>query len=639
MCGIAGYIGSVVNSKKEGETVLSQMAQLLEHRGPDDCGVWLDENIGLSHSRLSILDLSKNGHQPMQRGSLTISYNGEIYNFSELREELKTLGEKFYTNTDTEVLLIALMHWGDAAIHKFNGMFAFAMWNSETQVLTLARDRIGQKPIYFAKNDGNLLFASEPKAFLAVDAFKRQPNLMAIHHYLSMQYVPSPYAAFKGVEVLPPGTIMKVQPSGEYTQEKYWSLPSPTLAQPISIPEAQEKLITYLSQSVKRRMVADVPVGAFLSGGVDSSAVVSFMAEQSSSLVKTFCIGFEEDDFDEREYARYVSDLYGTDHYEEVLKPDLTKILPELIWHYGDPFADPSAIPTYYLSKLTRRHVKVALSGDAGDEFFLGYQRYESINSNEWIERIPHIFRYIFDDLAKAIPPNLASKRPFGGIRRRLKMGAMSKVDRYEPAMMYFYNSDKEEGYGHNLKSYLTNNTLDLISPYFAATPDMMSGAAYADIHSYLPDDLLVKVDRASMAFGLEVRAPFLDIDLMNFAASLPKSVKLKGGMKGLLRDSMRSRLPSKILDRNKMGFGVPIERWLSNELHDFTLDHLNSRKSMERGLFKPGYAERLMKDHTQGVRLNHTKIWAMLMLELWYQAWIDPVHVIPPQKNKSFSN
>ncbi|MEO1136049.1 MAG: asparagine synthase (glutamine-hydrolyzing) [Pseudomonadota bacterium] len=627
MCGIAGFLREHPDSQPGDAALLNAMADQLTHRGPDDHGVWTGGGAGLAHRRLSIIDLSAHGRQPMQRGPWVISYNGEIYNHAALRQELMAAGETFTTQTDTEVLLLALARWGEAALHKLNGMFAFALWNENDRTLLLARDRIGKKPLYYANCNGDFVFASEMKAFLAHPDFERRADFEAIHHYLSLQYVPAPWTALRGVKALPPGSILRVTPANAANApepQRYWTLPSPKDAVARDSADVQAEIREKLSAAVKRRMVADVPVGAFLSGGIDSSAVTAFMAEHSANPVKTFCIGFDETDFDERRYARLVAERFGTDHEEEIVRPDAMAILPEIIWHYEDPFADPSAIPTYYVSQLARRHVTVSLSGDGGDEFFLGYNRYDDCAAMGWVDHLPTAVRRMAGAGANAISPGLARRRPFGGLRWRLLRAAASNAQRYEPAMMYFFNIDKKAGYGDGLRPYLANDTLNLLQPYFDDAPNMVAGAAWADIHSYLPDDLLVKVDRASMAHSLEARAPFLDVELMELAASIPSHQKLQGGLKGLLKSALREIVPDAVLDRPKMGFGLPIERWFRQDLHDFTLDILTSANAQDRGLFQAGYVETLMHEHRDGPRLHHTKLWAMLVLELWFQAWID---------------
>ena len=628
MCGIAGFLRADGSTRSSDPALLRAMAALIRHRGPDDEDVWVGAGVGLAHRRLSVIDPTPHGRQPMSRGEgrWTISFNGEIYNYRALRANLEALGERFVTDTDTEVLLAALSRWGEAALSRVNGMFAFALWDAQQRRLMLARDRIGKKPLYYALVGGDLVFGSEVKAILPWPGLERKPNLEAIHHYLALQYVPSPLTAFEGIQRLPPACLIEIDAGAPLSLRRYWALPAPN-STPVEVrPEAlAEEARAHLTAAVRRRMVADVPVGAFLSGGVDSSAVTAIMAMESSQPVKTFSIGFDEVAFDERPFARMVAARYGTDHHEEVVHADASTILPDLVWHYGEPFADPSAIPTLYVSKLARRHVTVALSGDGGDEFFLGYERYGDCVKMEWIDRLPTAVRRAAEFGATAMPKGLAQRRYFRGVRRMLQHVSDSRSSRYEPAMMFFQNSDKQDGYGAALRPYLANNTLDILDPYMNQACDMVSAAAWADIHTYLPDDLLVKVDVASMAYGLECRAPFLDVELMEWANGVPSSAKLQNGaLKGLLKKAVAPLLPSEIIARPKMGFGAPVEIWLRGDFYELAQDILTSPRTEARGLFRAGYGRTLLEEHRSGKRLHHTRIWAMLMLELWFRTWID---------------
>jgi asparagine synthase (glutamine-hydrolysing) len=607
------------------------MAALLRHRGPDDEGVWLGEGVGFAHRRLAVIDPSLRGHQPMSRGDgrWTITFNGEIYNYRELRGELEAEGERFHTGSDTEVLLAALIRWNRGALERLNGMFAFAFWDAADRRLMVARDRIGEKPFYYACVGGDFVFGSEIKALLAWPGLERRADLEAIHHYLSLQYVPSPLTAFQGVSKLPPGCFIEMSPGEAPTPARYWNLPRPGTIEPrsdASPAQLADEARALLGTAVRRQLVADVPVGAFLSGGVDSSSVTALMALEAGTSVKTFTIGFDHSAYDERRFARLVAERYGTEHHVEVVDAKASEILPELVWHYGEPFADPSAIPTFLVSRLARRHVTVALTGDGGDEFFLGYGRYADCRALSWVDQVPTPLRRAAAWAAGAMPDGLAQRRYFRGARRLLQLAALSPSDRYEPAMMYFQGTDKREGYGDALRPYLGESSPDLLDPYFAAAPDMVSGAAWADIHTYLPDDLLVKVDVASMAVGLECRAPFLDVDLMEWAAGVPASAKLvDGALKGLLKDAVARLLPTEIVRRPKMGFGAPIDIWLRHEFLAMAQEVLLDPRAEARGLFRPGYAQRLLSEHRAGYRHHHPRLWAMIMLELWFRVWIDP--------------
>ena len=624
MCGIVGVRSGqrVVSSLMEKR--LQGMVATMHHRGPDASGVWTDGTVGLGHARLAIIDLSVVAGQPMSddKEEVWLTFNGEIYNFHELRVELEGLGHRFRSRSDTEVILCGYKQWGDDVLQRLQGMFAFGLWDSRKRRLLLARDRIGKKPLYYCWAGDTFLFASETKAILTWPGVPRTANILAIHDYLTYQYVPSPFTAFSGIECLRPAHSMAIDADGNSRAQRYWSLPAPKVARPRPISELKEELRAHLDRSVKLRLVSDVPLGAFLSGGVDSAAVVATMARVSNSTVKTFTVGFEEADYDERMYARMVADRYETDHHEFVLKPDAVGVLPKLIWHYGQPFADPSAIPTYYLAELTRRYVTVALNGDGGDESFLGYHRYlECLNNREY--RLPGGISQLLTSFAKAFSSNRRIRRALDSVQARY---AESDVERYAPFLVYFNDADKELGYGEALLPLLPDSALNLLTPFFEESPSMLAGAAWADIHTYLPDDLLVKVDIASMAHSLEARSPLLDHMLMEWAACIPTEQKIWGReSKALLKSAMEPYLPKELLYRPKMGFGVPIDQWLRTDLKEMVYDTLLSTRATARGLFKPQYVQMLLDEHCQRVRQHHTRIWALLMLELWYQMWIDP--------------
>lgn len=604
------------------------MAASLGHRGPDDHGAWLDGGTGLAHSRLSIIDLSTGGHQPMAEdsGRYVLVYNGEIYNFADLRAELAAYGEAFHSGSDTEVLLLAYRRWGRAVLPRLNGMFAFAVFDRAEQSLFLARDRFGEKPLYYTDGPDVFVFGSEIKAILDYPGVARRPDLRAIHHYLSMQYVPGPWTAFDGVRKLPPGTGLTVTRAGAGEPQPYWRAPEPDAAMARrSAEDLRAELRSRLDSAVRRRLAADVPVGAFLSGGVDSSAVVGLMSRAAGRRIRTYSIGFEEADHDERVHARRVAELFDTDHTEAVVRPDVAALLERIVWHYGEPFADPSALPTFCLAQLARRGVKVALSGDGGDELFLGYTRYDAMARLGWTDHVPTAARSLAAASAAAIPGPLRSRRPFAGVGRRLKLLAERRAERYEPAIMAFFESDKTEGYGPALRPHLAASTLDLLQRRFERRPGLVAGAALADLETYLPDDILTKVDVATMAVGLESRAPFLDPDLADFALRLPQSTAMPGGqLKGLLKAALEDLLPQDILYRPKMGFGVPLERWLKGELHGLARDLLLDGRFHARGLLQPAYVESLLAQHAGGQRLHHTRIWSLIMLELWFRIWID---------------
>lgn len=633
MCGIAGALVTQSSDINVDLTPLvGRMIGAIRHRGPDDSGVHEQGGIALGHARLSVIDLSDAGHQPMitDNGQARIVFNGEIYNFKELRAQLAEKGYHFKSHTDTEVILNGYHHWGKEVFSHLRGMFAIALWDARSDELILARDRVGKKPLFYSWHEGLFLFGSEIKAILACPGFSRKPDLEAIHHYLSLQYVPAPWSAFEGVKKVPQASYMVVSRTGNISVEKYWQLPDPREARHRPVQELQEELVSMIDESVRLRMISDVPLGAFLSGGVDSSAVVAMMARHSNGRVKTFCIGFDEAEYDERTYARMVAERYDTDHHEMVVRPNAMEILPKLIWHYNEPFADPSAVPTYYVSEIARQHVTVALNGDGGDESFLGYGRYKQCLQTEWISRLPHSLRRFSTHLAKAIPLSMDRHRIPRVARRWLSYVSEKDSRRYAPSMAYFFEQDKISGYDEHLIPYLRSSSLDLLEQYFAQSHSYVGGAAWADIHTYLPDDLLVKVDIASMAHSLEARSPLLDHTLMEWAARIPPAQKMVNGeTKSILKSAMEPFLPHEVLYRPKMGFGVPIDHWLKVELKDFAYDTLLSTRARQRGLIKPEFVRMMLDEHCAGFRFHHTRLWALLMLELWFEMWIDPVE--PP--------
>ena len=638
MCGIAGFVlPQPALARAEIEARLWAMIGTLRHRGPDDEGVWTDGLGALAHARLSIIDLSPAGHQPIAGagGDVWLTYNGEVYNFAELRDALSALGYRFRSRTDSEVIANGWHAWGPELFGRLRGMFALALWDRRSRRLVLARDRFGKKPLYYAPpqsaGGAAFLFGSEIKALLAWPGLRRSPDLAAIDHYLTLQYVPTPDTAFIGIKRLPPAHYLVVGADGAGMWDigepvRYWELPLPQEASALPRPaDLAAELATRLEEAVRLRMIADVPLGAFLSGGVDSSAVVAMMARAGAGRVKTFSIGFPARDYDETRYARMVASRYGTEHEEFIVEPDAVAILPKLAWHYGEPFADPSAIPTYYVSQMARRHVTVALSGDGGDEAFLGYARYRAMRHLDRLDRLPAAVRLALARLCTLAPAALARRLRLPQIADMLEAPIGSPERRYAGAIAFFAERDKAAGYGDAMRTQLSHSALDVFAPYFAQTPSLVDGANRADFHTYLPDDLMVKVDVASMAHGLETRAPLLDHCLVEWAARIPASVKMAGGRtKALFKAAMAPYLPAAILDRRKMGFGCPIDQWLRQELKDFAYDTLLAPAAQERGVMRPDYVRRLLDEHCAGRANHHTRLWALLMLELWFRTWID---------------
>ncbi len=634
MCGIAGFVLAQPSlPQAEIETRLWAMTGTIKHRGPDDQAVWTDGHAGLAQARLAVIDLSAAANQPLssQDGSVWLTYNGEVYNFAEIRRDLESLGYLFRSRGDAEVIANGWHAWGPRVLERMRGMFALALWDRRSRRLILARDRLGKKPLYYAPAGSAFLFGSEIKALLAWPNLARRPNLAAIDQYLTLQYVPSPDTAFAGIHRLPPAHYLVISADGEGGWRdpelvRYWELPQPSAAGPRrSAAELQAELVGHLEEAVRLRLIADVPLGAFLSGGVDSSAVVAMMARVGSGRVKTFSIGFPAKEYDETRYARMVAERFGTEHEEFVVEPDAVAVLPRLVWHYGEPFADPSAIPTYYVSQMARRHVTVALNGDGGDEAFLGYSRYRAMHYLDRLDRLPAAARTGVARLLALAPNSVQRRLRLGQIRDILAASADRPEQRYAGTIAFFGDLDKQQGYAAAMQPLLGKSALDLLAPYFEGAESLAAGANRADLHTYLPDDLMVKVDVASMAHGLETRSPLLDHVLLEWAARIPAEIKMAGGRtKALFKAAMAPYLPAEILHRKKMGFGCPIDQWLRQELKELAYDTLLAPEARDRGIMRPDYVRRLLDEHCAYRRNHHTRLWALLMLELWFRMWID---------------
>jgi len=634
MCGIGGFLLTRATlPRHELESRLWAMIATLRHRGPDDEGVWTDDRAGLAHARLSIIDLSPAGHQPMGSAdeSVWITFNGEIYNFVEIRRDLEAAGYRFRSRSDTEIIVSGWHAWGPKIFSRLRGMFALAIWDRRSRRLILARDRIGKKPLYYVATAEAFLFGSEIKALLTWPGVRRAPDLGAIDRYLTWGYVPAPHTAFAGVCKLPAAHYLVIDgcPGGGLTEPelvRYWRLPSPrALVRHRRLADLSRELVARLEDAVRLRLVSDVPLGAFLSGGIDSSAVVAMMARIGGSTVKTFSIGFSARQYDETHYARMVAERYATEHQELVIEPDAVTVLPRLVWHYGEPFADPSAIPTYYVSEMARRNVTVVLNGDGGDECFFGYNRYRAMRLVSRLDRMPQWSRTKLEQLLALAPRSVQRRFKVPRILGVLQASEAQPWRRYAPTIVAFTDCDKEDGYSELMRAQRESSALDLLKPYFAEADSLVAGANWVDLHTYLPDDLMVKVDVASMAHGLEARSPLLDHVLMEWAAGIPEEIRMARGVtKALFKSAMEPYLPAEVLYRPKKGFGLPVDQWFRHELKELAHDVLLSQNAVERGLFRPGYVEVLLDEHCRLVRDHHPRLWALLMLELWFQMWID---------------
>lgn len=636
MCGICGKFNFNRNESVD-QRLIQRMCRILSHRGPDDEGVYVKKNCGLGHRRLSIIDLSPAGHQPMSNedGTLWIIFNGEIYNFQELRKFLETKGHRFKSLTDTETILHLYEEEGTDCLRSLRGMYAFAIYDEKKESLFLARDRVGKKPLVYALSAKSLTFASEIKALLLDPEIKREIDYTTLHHYLTYEYCPSPHTIFKGIKKLPPAHFLLIE-RGEVIIERYWNL---SYSEKLILPDENaygEKFKEIFEEAVKLRMISDVPLGAFLSGGIDSGATVAWMSKLSPKPVKTFSIGFEEKEYNELPYARMIAQKFKTDHHEFLVKPDALEILPKLVYYYNEPFADSSAIPTYYVSKLTREYVTVALSGDGGDESFAGYERYIADRLAGYYQIVPSFFREKIIRRLVDLLPHPENRRSFFRKLKRFVRGISETPERrYVRWICFFDNEMKDELYSPEFKKMVSEiDSVELIVQWYAKADgkEFIDRTLFVDVMSYLPEDLLVKVDIASMANSLETRSPFLDHKLMEFAASLPSYLKLnKLVTKYLLKQSLKGILPDEVLTRPKMGFGVPLDRWFRKELKEMAFDTLLSPSALQRGYFQKRSIERLLDEHLS-LRADHSyRIWALLFLELWHQMFIDQQEVKIP--------
>jgi asparagine synthase (glutamine-hydrolysing) len=624
MCGIAGQArgggGAVA------EQTIAAMCAAQEHRGPDQRGLHVDEGIGLGIQRLRIIDLAT-GDQPVtnEDGSVTVVLNGEIYNYAELRRELAGRGHRLATRGDTEVIAHLYEELGVECLQRLHGMFAFALWDSRRRRLLLARDRVGKKPLFYSLRDGALSFASELPALLQDPDVPREIDPQALDAYLAYGYVPAPLSVFRDVAKLPPAHRL-VYEDGTTTIERYWRLDYAAKRRFADERELHEEIRASLRAAVARRMVADVPVGAFLSGGIDSSAVVAAMAEQSPQPVKTFSIGFADERFDELPRARLVAERFDTEHHELVVEPDAVEMLPKLARHYGEPFGDHSALPCFYLSQLAREHVTVALNGDGGDESFAGYQRYSSNLLAARLEALPAGLREGLSAAAGLLPASTDPRALSRRVQRFAGRLAGDRQRRYLDQVCVFGASERAALYTPQLAAQVAPGAEQaLLGPWREASGhELLDQLLEVDATVYLPGDLLTKIDIATMAFSLEARSPLLDHELMELAASLPPSQKARGARRKIaLRGALRGWLPDAVLDGPKRGFELPVDRWLRGELAPFAREVLLDRESVERGWLRRDGVESLLDRHLAGED-HGRRLWALLTLELWARSATD---------------
>jgi asparagine synthase (glutamine-hydrolysing) len=624
MCGIAGYVGP------EPADVLPGMLQQLRHRGPDDVGMRVEDGIGLGMTRLAIIDLA-GGHQPManEDGSLWIVFNGEIYNHRELRPGLERAGHRFRTRSDTEVILHLYEEAGARCVEQLRGMFAFAIWDGRLRRLFLARDRIGKKPLYFWQHAGLFLFASEVKALLCHPAVSRAVDWEAFHHYLAFGYTPADRSIFAGIAKLPPAHTATLL-DGTLKLERYWTLPQVTHEPRLSAAEAADRIRHALREAVRLRLESDVPLGVFLSGGIDSSAVVASMREVTGQRIATFSIGFGRavPSFDELPYARMVARRFETDHHEEILEPKVADLLHTIARHFDEPFADSSAIPTFVVAQATAHHVKVVLSGIGGDETFAGYPRYLGVRLSERYAKLPRWFRSAGGSVASHLLRESDRSRNWGDWARRFIAGAEQPLpDRYIGWTRFFSEAELGDLVTPAVRRLWQADIEGTHRRAFAdhAHDDPMDGAFRIDLSTYLPDDLLVMADRMSMAHSLELRAPFCDHRVVEESLRIPPSTKIPGfRLKGLLKAAFADVLPPPVLSHRKQGFMIPLGRWLRTELHDVMEELLAPDRVRARGLFRPDAVETLKREHLAETRSHSDRLWTLMMLELWMGGYMD---------------
>lgn len=628
MCGICGIINydSREDTKKQ---ALAKMCAAIVHRGPDDEGIYVKGAVGLGHRRLKIIDLSDTGHQPMcnEDGKIWLVFNGEVYNYRELRQELINKGHVFKSTSDTETVVHLYEEYQEDCVKYLRGMFAFAIWDDNRQSLLLARDRAGKKPLLYSYANGVFYFASEFSSLLESGAIKKEIDHNAIDYYLTFGYIPAPLTIYKGVSKLMPANTLIFR-KGKIVTNRYWNLDYEKKIK-ISEADAREELLSRLKEAVKVRLYSDVPIGAFLSGGIDSSTVVALMSQLSSERIKTFSIGFQEQDYSELKYARNIADKYNTEHHELIVKPKALEILPLLIERYGEPYADSSSIATYYVAQATRQYVTTALNGDGADEIFAGYERYQGMAAAEIYHRLPRFLRIISGGIAHVFPDSINPKNRLRNLKRFTQAISLEPEQRYLKWLSIFENSFKYESlYSQDFKKNINiTNPSDYLAPYFDGSKglNIIDRVSMVDINTTLPNDYLVKVDIATMANSLEGRSPFLDHKLMEFAVSLPAEYRMNGFTKKyILKKAIKDLVPKENIYRRKMGFGVPVGEWFRSELKGFLIENLLSRASLKRGYFRPQVVENIVNQHIQKKANYSQQLWSLLMLELWHQKFID---------------
>jgi asparagine synthase (glutamine-hydrolysing) len=625
MCGISGIITRELNRIEP--TILQQMCQTLTHRGPDDEGYYIDAGIGLAMRRLSVIDLTT-GQQPIsnETGSVWLIFNGEIYNYCQLRADLLQRGHVFETKSDSEVIVHAYETYGDRFLDYLNGMFAIAIWDTDRHRLLLARDRLGIKPLYYWATNNQIIFGSELKALLAHPEVPRQIDPTALDHLLTLEYIPSPRTIIKGISKLQPGHYLVWQ-DGRYQITPYWHIPADFNA-PRKETDYIEQLEELIDDAVRLQLVSDVPIGAFLSGGIDSSTIVAAMDQATSEKVRTFSIGFEDDTYNELPYARQVAAHFGTIHEEAVLNPDIVDMAEKLIGHLDEPLADFSIFPTYLVSQLARQQVTVALSGDGGDELFGGYDTYIAQKFDRLYGRLPTSMRHqLLPNLFNRLPPQPAKKGLINKAKRFIEGGMLPAQLQHTRWMIFLNEAEKNDLYRPGLRECVNGDSAAMLLRHFQETTsrDWLAQQQYVDIKTYLADNILTKVDRMSMAVSLETRVPLLDHRIVEFALNLPPHLKIhRGQTKVILRRAMAGRLPKAILNKPKQGFSIPLKHWLRGSLRPMMIDLLTPDRIRKREYFDPRTVQRWVTEHLEGQANHSHHLWPLMIFELWQQQTLD---------------
>ncbi len=629
MCGICGTFLFSRDAQVDANEVRRMNEQII-HRGPDEEGFYINGQVGLAMRRLSIIDLS-GGQQPISNedGTVNIVFNGEIYNYPDLRRDLVNRGHRFKTNSDTEAIVHAYEEYGADCPAKLNGMFAFAIWDARRERLFLSRDRLGKKPLYYYKDNERLVFGSELKSLLQAKNVPRQVSKAALDLYLTFEYVPAPHSIFADIFKLPAGHSLMIDGSGKPEIRQYWDLHFHENG--YHQQDLEEGLVHLLQDAVKIRLMSDVPLGAFLSGGIDSSCVVALMAQAMKEPVKTFSIGFAEGSYNELHYARAIAKHFKTDHKEFILRPSALELTEKLVKHLDEPLGDFSIFPTYLVSKMAREHVTVVLSGDGGDELFGGYDAYLADSMYRRYRKIPAVIRNrVIMPVTTSLPPSEKKK----GLRNRLKRfveGTRYPEDlQHVRWMMFLADEEKSRLYGEAMAplrfQYLP---YEYIRHHFAQADsrDYVNRQLYVDIKTYLCDDIMVKVDRMSMATSLEARAPFLDYRVVEYAATIPSALKIRGAKtKYILKKAMAPLLPPEIINRGKEGFSIPIKNWLREELRPMMLDVLSPARMRRDGFFNADYVQLLLDEHLQGVENHSHRLWALMVFNIWRDQYLAAV-------------